>query len=299
MAWTPRSRTDALGISESVKYCQRMVINFNSSAATSVRSIAVNSNLLSKSLARLSSGSRIVSPEDDAGGVAVVARLTAQLARNQAAGSLISNAASLSQTQDGFLQQVSSAMGRLGELATLAEDSSKSASDLSNYMAEFTQLQNLISDIGTKKFASITLFSSTAFTVPVNGDGTIVTINKVDLTNSAVTIGLANIYNASSTAVSNATSAATALSNIQTAIQTLAMMRAQVGINLTRLNLASDQASQFGVGLSAGASAIKDVDVAGEAVLFARYSLLTQAASTMLSQANTVPVATLRLLQSL
>ncbi|MFA6546134.1 MAG: flagellin, partial [Limisphaerales bacterium] len=83
-----------------------MVINTNTSAQSSARLLGESSALLAKSLARLSSGSKIVSPEDDAAGLAVSMRFDAQINRTSAAQSNVNNAVSFSQTQDGFLSKV-------------------------------------------------------------------------------------------------------------------------------------------------------------------------------------------------
>jgi flagellin len=85
--------------------------------------------MLAKSLARLSSGSKIVSPEDDAAGLAVSLRLDAQINRTNAASSNIGNAISFNQTQDGFLQKVGKALDRMSELAILSQDITKSDAD--------------------------------------------------------------------------------------------------------------------------------------------------------------------------
>ena len=80
-----------------------MVINTNVSAQSSARLLSESSNMLAKSLARLSSGSKITSPEDDAAGSAVALRFDALINRTSAANANLGNAISFSQTQDGFL----------------------------------------------------------------------------------------------------------------------------------------------------------------------------------------------------
>ncbi len=264
-----------------------------------LRNLGINSALLSKSLARLSSGQRIVSPEDDPGGLAISIKLDGEIQRNNAAASIVTNATSLTQAQDGLLQQVEKALDRMSELGVLAQDSSKSASDISSYTSEFTQLQSFISDVGTKNFSSTTMFGSTGLSVLVDPQGTTITLNALDINNSAVTIGLANIFNTISTGVGNATSAAQALSNVQTAISTLASMRAVTGANIERLNFSSDTLSSLTTNLTAASGAITNVDMATEASNFAKYQLLVQAGTTMLAQANSLRSSTLQILQSI
>src|SRR5881628_2147565 len=99
-----------------------MVINTNISALSSSRLLADSTSMLSKSLARLSSGSKIVSPEDDAAGLAVSLRFDAQVNRINATKNNVGNAVSFSQTQDGFLQKVGKALDRMSELSILSQD---------------------------------------------------------------------------------------------------------------------------------------------------------------------------------
>ena len=142
-----------------------MVINTNVGALSTMRTLSENTNKLNKALSRLASGSKIVSPADDAAGLAVASKFDAQISRNRGVSSNLTSALSFSQTQDGFLQKVGKALDRMSELATLALDTTKSTSDITNYNTEFTDLKNYISDIGTKKFNGVTLFEGTAFAV--------------------------------------------------------------------------------------------------------------------------------------
>src|SRR5260221_13329977 len=106
-----------------------MVINTNTSAQSSSRLLTESSKMLAKSLARMSSGSKIVSAEDDAAGLAVSTRFDAQINRISAAGANISNAVSFNQTQDGFLKKVSKALDRMSELSVLSQDVTKTDAD--------------------------------------------------------------------------------------------------------------------------------------------------------------------------
>ncbi len=94
-----------------------MVINTNIAAESSASLLAASSSNLAKSLQRLSSGSKIISPQDDAAGLAMSIHFDAQSTRISAASTNVSNAISYTQTQDGFLQQVSNALNRMSELA--------------------------------------------------------------------------------------------------------------------------------------------------------------------------------------
>ena len=287
-----------------------MVINTYTAANNASRLLGISSSMLSKSLARLASGSRIVSPEDDSAGLAQSIKFDAQINRNKAANSNIANAISFSQTQDGFLQKVQKSLDRMSEITVLAQDATKSASDLSNYAAEFTQLQSYISDIVTKLFNGVSLFGSASvgLAITIDSDANTFALNGATLTGSftsttAAGLGagtsISAIYDFSgtaSTAVGNATSAATSLTYIKTAIQNLAGMRAKIGANISRLSLNSEQIDILNENLAAANSRIKDVDVALESTQFAKYNILVQSGTARLAQANLQPQSSLRLL---
>jgi len=273
-----------------------MVINTNITANAASRALADSTSQLSKSLARLSSGSKIVSPEDDAAGLAQSMKLEAQINRNEAVRANLGNAVSFTQTQDGFLQKVQASLDRMSELSVLSKDVTKTDTDRSNYTVEFQQLQNYISDIGEKKFNGVTLFGSTQEAVTIDNDANTFSMNAVDMTNAVATTGLATIYNATSSSISSTSNASTALTNIKTAIQTLADMRAKVGANLQRLNMTDDQVTIMNENLSAANSRITDVDVAVESTRYAKANILVQSGTAMLAQANILPASALQLI---
>jgi flagellin len=137
-----------------------MVINTNLPAAQAARWIESSSVTLAKSLQRLSSGSRVVSPEDDAAGLSQAARLHNQNLRDEATRTVLSNGISFLQTKDGFLKKVHSALNRMSELSMLAMDVTKSDTDRSLYNAEFQELSGFINDVGAKTFNGQSLFNA-------------------------------------------------------------------------------------------------------------------------------------------
>ena len=276
-----------------------MIINTNTTAVRAARLLSESSTKLGESLARLSSGSKIVNASDDAAGLAQVLKLDAQLKRTGAASANVGNAISFSQTQDGFLQKVQTALERMSELTVLGQDVTKSNTDRSNYSVEFTQLQNYISDIGDKDSNGVTLFSTegtATLAVTIDSDAATFGMALIDLTSSIATTGLAQIYTGLTSAITNSVSAASALSNIQTAIQNLADMRANVGANIQRLNMTDDQVTILNENMSAANSRIKDIDVAEESTEFARFNILVQSGTAMLAQANMLPSMALQLI---
>jgi flagellin len=147
-----------------------MVINSNNSALNTSRLLGQSSQALSKSLARLSSGSKIVSPEDDSAGLAQSIKLSNQSLRDNAAHQVLENGISFLQTKDGFLQKVQKGLDRMSELSVLAQDATKTDNDRSNYNAEFQTLISFINDIGTKDFNGKSLFYSEYSLVSTGSD---------------------------------------------------------------------------------------------------------------------------------
>jgi flagellin len=244
---------------------------------------------LAKSLTRLSSGSKIVSPEDDAAGLGVSMRFDAQINRINAASNNIGNAVSFTQTQDGFMKKTQKALDRMSELAVLAQDITKTDSDRGLYDKEFKELATYVNDIATKDFNGVSLFDSTAKDVTKDSDA-----NKYSMT--GVNLAGGTYAAATATAVATTTGAVAALTAVKAAIVTLSSDRAQVGANLTRLNYTNEQLAVQKTNLSSANSRIKDVDVAQESTEYARYNILVQSGTAMLAQANQQPQAALRLL---
>jgi len=266
-----------------------MVINTNYSALTASRNLGESSALLNRSLARLSTGSKLVNPADDAAGFAVATRFDAQINRTQAANDNVGNAISFNQTQDGFLKKVAKSLDRMSELSILAQDVTKSDADRALYNQEFQNLGTFISNTASKDFNGVSLFSGSNISVTTDSDGGTTSITGVSLGSTSYT-------GATGSDISTTSGAASALTNVKTAISQLAADRATVGANQASLNMYSEQLGVLKDNLSAANSRIKDVNVAEESTQFARYNILVQAGTAMLAQANASPQSALRLL---
>jgi flagellin len=167
-----------------------MVINSNIQAQQTANNLNTSANALSKSLSRLSSGSKIIAPSDDAAGLAVSSRLESQLKRLDAAINNVVNAVSFTQTQDGFLKTIDKAFRRMSELTMFAQDSTKSASDLTLYSQEFTQLQDYVRQTVTQTFNSVKLFSEDPLAVTIDSSGTTFDMAPINLSKSEYTSSL-------------------------------------------------------------------------------------------------------------
>ncbi|MSR43541.1 MAG: hypothetical protein EXS19_05845, partial [Pedosphaera sp.] len=162
-----------------------MVINTNTQAQSTANNLNVSNAQLAKSLSRLSSGSKIIVPSDDAAGLAVSSRLEAQIKRLDAALNNVVNAVSFTQTQDGFLKTVDKAFRRMGELAMLAQDTTKSDEDRALYNQEFAQLKDYVAASADQAYNGVTLFSTDTIPVTVDSEGVTFAMAGINL-NAAV-----------------------------------------------------------------------------------------------------------------
>jgi flagellin len=191
-----------------------VVINTNYAATTAANNLAHSNELLQKSLNRLSSGSKIVNPSDDAGGLAVSMKLSAAARRQGAVSTNIANAVSMLQTQDGVLAVTGKILNRMSELKVLNSDITKSSSDRANYQSEFSALQTQITANGAEKFNGVSLFGTTTVSVAATEDGnTAVGIQGTNLLGTAGPVAWSNISNDIAPG-SNWTSSNPSISNI-------------------------------------------------------------------------------------
>jgi flagellin len=290
------------------------VINTNIQAIAGARNLNHSQEMLGRSLTRLSSGSKIVNPSDDAAGLAVSEKLSAQGRRVRAATTNVQNAISYVQTADGFMSGMTKILSRLSELAILAKDVTKNPTDIALYQQEFSALQDQLRatiggttaevggtagvDTPLGAFNGITLFGS-------NGSGLTVTIGQaigqeMTITDSNLRTGgmLGIIQQDSSGAYTLDSTDPDSIQKITDAIQHVAQQRASLGAAQSRLELASTNLQVEFENLSSAISRIRDVDVAEESTQYAKYNILVQSGTAMLAQANQTPKTVLQLLQS-
>jgi flagellin len=274
-----------------------VVINSNIAASIAGNNLAYSTSMLQDSLNKLSSGSKIVNPSDDAGGLAVSMKLTATVNRESDLENNISDATSFLQTQDGALQVAGSVLDRMSQLETLYQDPTKNTTDKSNYDDEFTQLQSELSNLSSASFNGVSLFStSSAASLSVYTDDQLssnqaVSISQQNLSDTATGVG-----SVTATTVSSLGSSGFSLSTVTNAIQNVATMRAVNGSEQSRLNFASTMLTTNQTNLQAAVSNITDVNVASETTNLAKWNVLVQAGTSMLTQANQSSQVALRLI---
>jgi flagellin len=258
-------------------------------AITTASDLNQATNSLDESLARLSSGTKIVDPSDDPAGLAESISLGAQINQTAAANSNVSNAVSFLQTQDGYLQQVGAALDQMSTLAVESQDVTKTDAERSDYQQEFSTLAGYIGSTATTDFNGVSLFAGTTLAVTTDGTGDTFNMTGIDLSAAAYTA-------ATAADISTTTGAVAALTAVTAAVVQLATDRATVGANEERLTYTGDELGVLQDNLTAANSQLMDVDVATESTTYAKYQILVQSATSMLAQANANPQSVLKLL---
>lgn len=285
-------------------------------AARASYQLSKNNESLQKSLNRLSTGSRITKPADDAGGLAVAMKLKGSINRLKGVEANVGNAISFLQVQDGILESAGKIVDRMAELKALSQDVLKNTSDIANYNSEFANLQLQLKDMANTKFNGVSLFGTGAAfgaentnrkSIVTSADGSVkVSINQSQLL-SALTIdtngatagtslgstvfssaaGNANVFTFAASSTSDAISLGAIDSNVYTkALENIATLRSENGASVSRLMFSEEAASQRRTNLEAAHGRIMDVDIASESTALAKYSILVQASASMLAQAN-------------
>lgn len=281
-----------------------MQINTNMQALKGARTLGKNSELLGRSLERLSSGSRILRPGDDPGGLATSERMTAQTSRIQAAQNNIMGGVSWLQTADGFAGEMHRSLTRMSELAMLARDPTKSSEDRNLYAIEFQAIQKQLAETvaGTGdapplgSFNGMPLFQERDEPLRITigeATGQTLSLPETSLTGGAFgelieLDGEDFVLELESAEVDRV---------LRDSMEQISALRASLGAAESRLDAAGAALRVQEENLMSAVSRIRDVDVAAETTRLAKYDILTQAATAMLAQANQSPQIVLRLLQ--
>lgn len=275
-----------------------MIINNNIAALNTHRQMGQVSGNASNSMEKLSSGMRINRGADDAAGLSISEKMRGQIRGLEQASKNSQDAVSLIQTADGALNETHAILQRMRELTVQAANDTNSAAERTAITGELTELTSTIDDIaGNTQFNGQKLLDASAGTAGVltiqsganSGETLSLDLKKVDLTATLTAIGGVD--------VSSATTAATALTTIDTAIQTVSNGRAYTGAVQNRLDYTINNLNASAENTQAAESRIRDVDMAKEMMNLTKNNILTQASQAMLSQANQAPQAVLQLLR--
>jgi flagellin len=270
-----------------------LVVNSNIASLNSQRQLANSTSSLSTNYERLSSGKRINSAKDDAAGLQISSRLTAQVNGLNQASRNANDGISLSQTAEGALDEYTNTLQRMRTLSVQSANGSNSAADRGALDAEFSELELELTRISTDTgFAGENLltgsFTGKNFQIGADAGQTITISIGQDFDASVILAG--------STDVKTVSAATSAIDKIDNALATVNSTRADLGAKQNRFASvirSNDNAAQ---NLSASRSRVLDTDYAAESAALAKSSVLQQASSSMLAQANQQPQIALSLL---
>lgn len=269
-----------------------MRINHNITAFNTYRQLSNNTNATSKSLEKLSSGLRINRAGDDAAGLAISEKMRGQIRGLDQATRNSQDGISLIQTAEGALNETHSILQRMRELAVQAGNDTNTADDRTQIATEISQLQSEIDRIATDtQFNTANLLGGTfSATLQVGANsGQVINFTIGTMSTSGLTIGGLDYS-------SNAT-VSTALASLDDAITSVSTQRANLGALQNRLEHTINNLSTASENLSAAESRVRDVDMAKEMMEFTKNNILSQAAQSMLAQANQQPQGVLQLLR--
>ena len=272
------------------------VIATNTSANTALIYLNSNSRAQEKSLAKLSSGTRIVRASDDAAGLAVGTRLKSNVTVLKQAATNAVQARSVLQTADGALSRVGDILQRMKSLAAQSNSGSVDATARGFINTEFLQLRAEVDAI-----ADATTFNGSAlingnfnqnFQVGILATDTIV-VNLTTIDTNIAAAGMA----ISTSVVDTAANAVTASAALDTAINSISTYRSTVGSLLSRFEFRGDVVNDAIENLSSAMSAIMDVDIAAEQSELVSKQVLTEASIAALGQANQMKSSLLSLVR--
>jgi len=271
-------------------------VNTNIASINAQRSLAGVTEQLGRSFRKLSTGLRISTAADDAAGLAISERLRSQIVSIRQASRNANDGISLVQVGEGALNEVSNIMVRLRELSIQAANGATSPTDRDTLQEEFRSLVNEIDRIAqSTQFNGVKLLDGTATTVSFQVG--INTTANVDVLSVSLTAALATTLGLASLDIGSVGSTSQAIAAIDSAINQVSSIRGRFGAVQNRLTSTIANLGVTDESLSAAESRIRDVDVAMETATMTRFSILQQAAISVLAQANSQPQAALNLLQ--
>ena len=283
------------------------VINTNIYSLNAQRNLNKTSTQLQTALQRLSSGLRINSAKDDAAGLAIASRFTAQIRGYNQGVRNAADAISLAQTAEGAFDELSNNLQRIRELAVQAANATNSTTDRAAIQTEIDDLQAEITRVTMTQFNGVEVIGKDAsayyFQVGPNGNasanGIIVsTINiRANSTYSMMVATSATVYSATATTASMTLFATSLIARVDNMLETINTQRAILGATQNRFESVIRNGENISEQLSASRSRIQDADFAKETAALTKAQILQQAGTTVLSQANAVPQSVLALLQ--
>lgn len=284
------------------------VINTNVKSLVAQNALTVNNRSLSKAMEQLSTGKRINSAADDAAGLAISNKMTAQIKGLSQAIRNANDGISLLQTAEGATKEVTNMLQRMRELAVQAANDTYSVDDRTALADEATQLMEEIDRINENTIwngmlvfdgtsigdgtGKINLFAGVGASDTAASDAIEVNINSLATTDMGV-----DSVDISAISLADSADATAAIATLDEAIVSIDKDRATYGAKINRLTSAADNMANVSLNISASRSRIEDADYASATTELARTQIISQAATAMLAQANQAGQSVLSLLR--
>ena len=270
-----------------------MVISHNLNAMNAHRQMKTNTTNTGKAIEKLSSGLRINRAGDDAAGLAISEKMRSQIRGLNQGSTNAQDGISLVQTTEGALTETHSMLQRLKTLAVQSSNGTYTDSDRALIQKEVDQLTTEITRIASQtEFNGLNVLSKDGQKVKFqvgNKDGQTISVTMKAM--DARSLGINNLD------MSKSTTAPKTLTTIEAAIKTVSEHRATLGAVQNRLEHTIASTDTTSENLQASESRIRDTDMAKEMMEYTKSNILTQAAQSMLAQANSAPNSVLSLLQ--
>src|SRR5574344_867468 len=268
-----------------------ITVNTNMSALRIQQNLASATSKMDTAMERMSSGSKINAAKDDAAGYAVSKTLSTTLSIDEVAQDNVAMGGDLLSAADGVLSVISENLTRIADLATQASTGTYSTSDRSAIQAEIQARGAEVQSLLGGDFNGIKLFNAASKDVAVQADAT--TSIKIGTGLDALT-GMTDF---SSADVSDATKAATVLTNATASLAVVTTRSTQIGALQNKLDAVQDALTVQTTNLTSAVSTIADADVAEESANYVQSQILQSASATLLVQANSAPQIALTLIK--
>ena len=268
------------------------VINTNIKSLITQTALSRNARDLQSAMNQLATGKRINSAADDAAGLAITNKMTAQIRGLDQAVRNANDAISMMQTSEGATIEITNMLQRMRELAVQAANGTNSSNNTGALQKEFSELQAEVTRIaGNTEWNGMKVLGSAAGTKTMQigaNDGQTMSITFIDIASNtdmaAVLTNTLSITNASS------------LSKIDSAIAAIDDFRSNFGAKINRLQHTADNLTNISVNTTESRSRILDADYAKASSELARTQIIQQAGTAILAQANTDQQTVLKLL---
>jgi flagellin len=287
-----------------------MTINTNVMSLNAQRNLSGTNSAIATSMQRLSSGLRVNSAKDDAAGMAIAERMNAQVRGSNVATRNANDAISLFQTAEGAMSKIQDNLQRIRELAVQSANGALSTADRTTLQTEVDQLTQEISRVVQQtKFNGTVLFDAAGAGTPLAANATLsfqvganngdtISVNGTGFALSSLGAYNSTLTNTGTVDITNATAAATAITTMDTDIDTVSTARSTAGGLQSRFEAVVAQLQVYSENTSAARGRIMDADFAVETANLSRAQVLQQAGSAMVAQANQAPQQVLALLRN-